>query len=404
MKIEFKDNEGQVTLALNGKLDTATAMKATTDINSALAKVAIVKSLTIDANRLDYISSSGLRILLTLVKKYPNLRLTNVQKEVYEVLDMTGFNRIIKTEKILRHISVEGCEVIGRGGVGTVYRLDDDTIIKVFRQGTTMDEVKQEIGMAKEAFVLGMPTAISFDVVMVPSPTGQCDEAYGLVYELLRADTLSAVVKRDPERLDYYARKYADLLRSLHSIDVPQDGIIPNAIEHERQSVMSLTRYFTQDEVDVMLQIIDAIPPANRLLHLDLQTKNAMMQGDELMLIDMGEVGYGHPLLDLGHAYSAMVKLVGNYEQIIGMPRELGTEMWNRAINYYFKGLSDEETAHRKKQIETVSCVRNFSWLSLSDSFPKEVIDQCKALMAERITNRKEELLAISRTFCDWTL
>jgi hypothetical protein len=41
---------------------------------------------------------------------------------------MTGFSKIMTVERALRRLSVEGCEVIGIGGVGTVYRLDDDTI------------------------------------------------------------------------------------------------------------------------------------------------------------------------------------------------------------------------------------------------------------------------------------
>ena len=149
---------------------------------------------------------------------------------------------------------------------------------------------------------------------------------------------------------------------------------------------------------------MDAIPEGNRLLHLDLQSKNAMVQNGELMLIDMGEIGYGHPLLDLGHAYSSMVKLVGDYDQIIGMPCELGLALWNRAIDYYLEGLPTEVVALRKAQIDVVSCARNFSWLALSDSFPETVINQCKMLFAERIGQRKDYILDVCKTFNEWTL
>ena len=154
----------------------------------------------------------------------------------------------------------------------------------------------------------------------------------------------------------------------------------------------------------MLLRIIDSIPAGNRLLHLDLQTKNAMIQDDELMLIDMGEVGYGHPLLDLGHAYSAMVTLVGDYETIIGMPREMGQRLWNKAIDYYFDGLPADTIAERKAQIEVVSCVRSFSWLSLSDSFPESVIQECKSLFDERIARRYDYIMDVCKTFDRWTL
>ena len=154
----------------------------------------------------------------------------------------------------------------------------------------------------------------------------------------------------------------------------------------------------------MLLSIVNSIPAGNRLLHLDLQTKNAMMQDDELMLIDMGEVGYGHPLLDLGHAYSAMVSLVGDYDNIIGMPREMGQRIWNRAIEYYLEGLPAETIAERKAQIEVVSCVRNFSWLSLSDSFPEPVIQECKAVFDERVAKRYDYIMDVCKTFGSWTL
>jgi len=397
MNIDIRHEGDSVTLILAGRLDTATSAKASADIERALATVPVISRLTCDAGQLEYISSSGLRILLSLAKRYKDFRITEVQSMVYEVLDTTGFTKIMTVERALRQLSVEGCEVIGVGGVGTVYRLDGDTIIKVFREGTTIEEVRREINMSKEAFVMGMPTAISFDVVRVG-----CQ--YGLVYELLQADTLSACIKREPERIDEFARKYAELFHQLHAIEVPGGSSVPCAIERERQQIRHIRRYFPQESIDLMLRIVDAIPDANRLLHLDLQTKNAMVQNGELMLIDMGEVGYGHPLLDLGHAYSAMVTLVGDYDKIIGMPRELGQKLWSRAIDYYLEGMPAEVVKQRKAQIEVVSCVRSFSWLALSDSFPEAVINECKAVFDERIARRKDYILNVCKTFSNWTL
>ena len=390
MNIDIRHEGDSVTLILAGRLDTATSAKASADIERALATVPVISRLTCDAGQLEYISSSGLRILLSLAKRYKDFRITEVQSMVYEVLDTTGFTKMMTVERALRQLSVEGCEVIGVGGVGTVYRLDGDTIIKVFREGTTIEEVRREITMSKEAFVMGMPTAISFDVVRVG-----CQ--YGLVYELLQADTLSACIKREPGRIDEFARKYAELFHQLHAIEVPGGSSVPCAIERERQQIRHIRRYFPQESIDLMLRIVDAIPNANRLLHLDLQTKNAMVQNGELMLIDMGEVGYGHPLLDLGHAYSAMVTLVGDYDKIIGMPRELGRELWSRAIDYYLEGMPAEVVKQRKAQIEVVSCVRSFSWLALSDSFPEAVINECKAVFDERIARRKDYILDVCK-------
>ena len=397
MTIQFTNNNGDATITLCGRLDTSVSAKTKSEIDKHLAAAGNINSLTMDAEGLEYISSSGLRILLTLAKSYKNFKVVGVNAEVYDVLSMTGFNKIIKVERALRQLSIDGCEQIGVGGVGTVYRLDGDTIIKVFREGTTIDEVRKEITMSKEAFVMGTPTAISFDIVKVGSQ-------YGLVYELLNAETLSSCIKRAPERIDEYARQYANLFRQLHSIEVPADSNVPNAIDHERQQILHISRYFPKESIDLLLQIIDTIPTGNRLLHLDLQVKNTMMQDNELMLIDMGEMGYGHPVLDLGHAYSSMVLLIGNYDAIVGIPRELGKKFWDLAINYYFEGLPADVIEQRKAQIDVVGRIRNFSWLALSDSFPESVIKQCQELFDQRITARRDYILDVCKTFKDWTL
>ena len=397
MTIQFTNNNGDATITLCGRLDTSVSTEIKSEIDKNLAAAENINSLTMDAEGLEYISSSGLRILLVLAKSYKNFKVVNVNAEVYDVLSMTGFNKIIKVERALRQLSIDGCEQIGVGGVGTVYRLDGDTIIKVFREGTTIDEVRKEITMSKEAFVMGTPTAISFDIVKVGSQ-------YGLVYELLNAETLSSCIKRAPERIDEYARQYANLFRQLHSIEVPADSNVPDAIEHERQQILHIRRYFPKESIDLLLQIIDTMPTGNRLLHLDLQVKNTMMQDNELMLIDMGEMGYGHPVLDLGHAYSSMVLLIGNYDAIVGIPRELGKKFWDLAINYYFEGLPADVIEQRKAQIDVVGRIRNFSWLALSDSFPESVIKQCQELFDQRITARRDYILDVCKTFKDWTL
>ena len=395
MTLQFTNNEGHAIITLCGRLDTSSAMQTQTEINQFLSAQSPILSVTVNAAELEYVSSSGLRILLSLTKQYKNFKLVEVNADVYDVLNMTGFVKIMCVERALRQMSVEGCEILGVGGVGTVYRYNDDTIIKVFRDGTTIDEVRNEITMSKEAFVMGMPTAISFDIVKVGAQ-------YGLVYELLHADTLSSLIMHQPERIAEFARMYANLFHQLHAIQVPADSCVPNALEHERKQVLHIRRYFPQEAIDLLLQILDAVPAGNSLLHLDLQAKNAMVQGDELMLIDMGEVGYGHPVLDLAHAYSSMVQLIGDYEAIIGMPRELGKQFFDLAIDYYFDGLPADVIALRKQQIAAVASIRNYSWLALSDSFPEAVIQQCQLAFNERVIPHRDHILNAVSTLKDW--
>lgn len=229
-------------------------------------------------------------------------------------------------------------------------------------------------------------------------------EAQSNVYKSLKADTLSACIKREPERMDEFARQYAMLFRQLHNTHVSQGSHVPNAIEREEKAIRYIKRFFDTPSIDLLLQITHAIPSGDRLLHGNLHTQNVLVQNGELKLINMDEMSYGHPLLDLGHAYSSLVTFLGDYEAIIGMPREYGKQLWQKFMHYYYEGESEEMIAHREEQISAVACIRNFSWLSLSDSFPESVIWECQQAFAERVTKRKDYLLRVCSSFGDWKI
>ena len=98
MTIQLLNKEGEATLTLGGRLDTAASAKAISDIEQLLGAAGSVHHLTVDAASLEYISSSGLRILLMLAKRFKQFRITDVNPEVYDVLNMTGFTKMMTVE------------------------------------------------------------------------------------------------------------------------------------------------------------------------------------------------------------------------------------------------------------------------------------------------------------------
>ena len=95
LKIEKKNTE---ILALVGRLDTMTAPELETEISAMLPTV---QSLTLDMEKLDYISSAGLRVILKTQKaleKKSGLKITHVPEAVREVFDMTGFSDFLSME------------------------------------------------------------------------------------------------------------------------------------------------------------------------------------------------------------------------------------------------------------------------------------------------------------------
>jgi anti-sigma B factor antagonist len=96
MKIEFTKNNGIMTVALDGRLDTTTAPELEKFLN---AKYAEATMLIFDCEKLMYISSAGLRVLLAAQKKTKGaMKLINVCELVMEVFEMTGFSDILVIE------------------------------------------------------------------------------------------------------------------------------------------------------------------------------------------------------------------------------------------------------------------------------------------------------------------
>ena len=87
-----------LTLALEGRLDTMTAPELETELNRSLDGV---KSLVLNFSKLDYISSAGLRVLLSAHKAMSakdGMKVTNVNEIVREVFEVTGFADILTIE------------------------------------------------------------------------------------------------------------------------------------------------------------------------------------------------------------------------------------------------------------------------------------------------------------------
>ena len=83
-----------------------------------------------------------------------------------------------------------------------VYRIDRETVLKVFKPNTSLEIINQENERSRNAFVSGIPTAISYDIVKV----GDC---YGTVYELLDAKDFLSIVENDKEHLKEHISKFA---------------------------------------------------------------------------------------------------------------------------------------------------------------------------------------------------
>ena len=98
MKIDANRNNDHLTIALEGRLDTTTAPELETELKSALDGVT---TLELDFSKLEYISSAGLRVLLSAQKtmnKQGSMIIKNANEAILEIFEVTGFSDILTIE------------------------------------------------------------------------------------------------------------------------------------------------------------------------------------------------------------------------------------------------------------------------------------------------------------------
>ncbi len=317
-------------ISLIGRIDSNNAAAVEKDILAQLDG-ANAGAVTLDAALLQYISSAGLRVVLRLKKAYKNMRIINVSSEVYEILDMTGFTEMIPVEKAYRIVDVEGCEEIGRGANGTIYRIDQDNVVKVYNNADALADIQHEREVAKLALILGIPTAISYDVVRV-------GESYGSVFELLNARSFSKILANEPDKLDWCVSEYVEMLKRIHETLVPA-GKLPDM----RETAIDWAR-FMQDHLPEaagkkLLALMEAVPHDDHMIHGDYHTKNLELQNDEVLLIDMDTLAVGHPVFELASMYNAFIGFSELDHEIIkrfqGFDFALAQTFWHKTLSSY---------------------------------------------------------------------
>lgn len=345
-----------LVIAPVGTIDTTNSHDVEDRI-SALCSQNPHDEVVLDCTNLSFISSSGLRIVLRLAKRDGAVRIVNVSSEVYDILEMTGFTELFEVSKAFRHISVDGCPVIGEGANGIVYRIDPDTICKVYRNSDALPEIKRERELSRAAFVAGIPTAIPYDVVRV-------GEGYGSVFELLDADSMADLLINGTYSIEKVAHQCASLLLQMARTEV-DPNVMPPVREEACSWVEALETIISAEKFGRLRELFSAVPDIPNMVHGDFHIKNILVQDGEPLLIDMDTLSHGDPVFDLAGTYNAYVGFgaadPNETLRFLGMPYETANHLWDLIIHEYLQGASDEEFDAALDKIRLVSSVRLLS-------------------------------------------
>lgn len=377
MFVTLNKTGNTLTAKVNGRVDANTAPEFEVNISKEIKGV---NKLVFDASELEYISSAGLRVVLKFKKLIPDTSIINASTESYEIFQMTGFTEMMSIQKKFREISVNGCQIIGQGYYGTVYRLSKDTIVKVYSNVLGLDRIENERELARKAFILGVPTAIPYDIVKV-------GDQYGSVFELLDAETLQEKIVKDLDNIDKYCKQSVDVLKVIHSAELK-----PGELLDKKTEVLGWAKaikpLFTKEVGERIISLVEGIKEDNHMLHGDYHIKNVMMIGEEPFIIDMDTLAMGSPIFELGFMYSSYV----GYQEIdhqnsmdfFGIEHDTLVRFYEQSLRLYCPEKSEEEIALLYKKC------RILCYIQLINRFDKfkdhlELYERFKKSIAELV-------------------
>lgn len=354
MELTYQLENRVLSIQLPMSVDTTNARDVEEAINNIIKKNSAFDSLILDAENLNYISSVGLRIVLKLSQNYEDFHINNVKSAVYEVFEMTGFTDIIDIKKALRRVSVDGCKVIGEGFYGRVYRISPDTIVKVYFRGGDIKDVERERKLAKTAFISGIPTAISYDIVKVYEQGKEC---FGSVFELLDCESLRNLVRDHPENFDKYVKMHADLVKRINSTIITSKDI-PSAKDGVGRWLEKAKEALDEDTFNKLNILIKTIPECDNMVHGDCHVKNILVQNNEPILIDMDTLSKGHQIFDVMAFYLSYIAYEltesGNTKQFLDLDEKTCTALYNGIFKELYGDRNEKEQEEIQLKVETL--------------------------------------------------
>ena len=336
IKIDINNNKADIKLI--GHIDSKNAPQLEAFMDAELGSQEI-GSVILDCSELEYISSAGLRLILKLRKKYQDVTAVELSPEVYDIFELTGFTELLNVRKRFREISVEGCEIIGSGVNGDVYRIDDETIVKLYKNSDALSDIETERSLARKAFVKGIPTAIPYDTVKI-------GEYYGSVFELLNSKSLAKVLAEDNSTLDTVTHLYVDLLKKIHSTEF-REGELPQMGAKALTTVDAVSPYLSEAAAEKLKRLVGTIPDDCHMVHGDYHLKNVMLQNGEAILIDMDTISLGNPIFDFGYMFNTYVGygelIPNNSMEFLHVPQDVCGKLYYDTIRLYFPGITEDE-------------------------------------------------------------
>lgn len=216
----------------------------------------------------------------------------------------------------------------GANGESFNHRTDPSVMMKLYNPGKIQQPL-DEMRMARKVYELGIPT---------PEPGDYVTDGvrYGIRFRRIEGKTsFSRAVGDHPERVEQYAREFADMCRQLHAVHV--DTTQFENVKDRYYRLLADNPFFDKSQKDALARFIADAPEADTAIHGDLQFSNAIFAGERRYFIDLGDFCYGYHLFDVGMVYlCCCVSEEAFIRETFHMPKSVAIRFWECFVPAYF--------------------------------------------------------------------
>ena len=185
----------------------------------------------------------------------------------------------------------------GANGASYNHKTDPSVMLKLYFRN--FEAAAKELELAQKVYQMGIPTPEPGDLVTD-------GERMGIRFRRLDGKrSYSRACGDEPERVDEYAREFAQLCKRLHHIHV--DTTQFESVKQHLYHILDTNAFFTPEQKQKISAFIAAAPDSDIAIHGDLQFSNGIFTEQNGVrtpyFIDLGDFCYGYPMFDVGMVY-----------------------------------------------------------------------------------------------------
>ncbi|MEJ5313739.1 MULTISPECIES: phosphotransferase family protein [Anaerolinea] len=178
---------------------------------------------------------------------------------------------------------------VAYGRTAEIYAWHDDTVLKLFYDWFSFENIQYEWKIARAVQSSGLPVPVVGEILHIHG-------RYGITYQHIQGNSMVRQMMREPWKVFHYARKMADLHARIHAITLQTD--LP-PLRAKIATKIHQAAALPDDLRQETLQLLENMPDGDRLCHGDFHPENILITPQGEWIIDWIDAGIGNPLADV---------------------------------------------------------------------------------------------------------